>query len=166
MKKQVQTKEQLIAELAELRQRIAELEAAEAKRMRAEEALKGQREELQTILDSIPAMVFYKDQKNRVVGVNDAYARFIGLAKQDIVGTSAFDLTPNRELAEAYWRDDQEVMESGTPKRNIIEPLVTDETRWFQTDKIPRRDKDGHVIGVIGFSTEITERKRAEEALR
>ncbi|MEA1958243.1 MAG: PAS domain S-box protein, partial [Chloroflexota bacterium] len=60
-----------------------------------------------------------------------------------------------------------EVIESGEPKMNIEEPLVLpDGTRWLKTDKLPIKDENGDVTGIIGFSVDITERKRAEEALR
>jgi PAS domain S-box-containing protein len=58
------------------------------------------------------------------------------------------------------------VIASGIPKRNIIEPLITDQTRWVQTDKIPYRDDEGNIQGIIGFSIEITSRVQAEKALR
>jgi signal transduction histidine kinase len=79
-------------------------------------------------------------------------------------GKSVFEIFPSQ--ANDYWKDDQEVMRRGIPKRNIIEPLKTPEgVRWVQTDKIPYRDNQGNIIGIIGFSVDITERKRAEEAL-
>jgi hypothetical protein len=63
-----------------------------------------------------------------------------------------------------YWEDDKEVITSGKPKLGIIEPIDTATgTRWVQTDKIPYRDKEGRIIGIIGFAVDITERKQAEE---
>ncbi len=134
-------------------------------RKRAEEALRRQQEEQEIILDSAPALIFYKDRENRLVRVNRALADSVGMTKADLEGTSLFDLYP--DLAEDYWRDDREVMASGLPKTNIIEPLQTPEgTRWLRTDKIPYVDEHGDIIGVIGFSLDITDRKRAEEQLR
>jgi PAS domain S-box-containing protein len=124
-----------------------------------------QREEQQIILDSVPAMVFYKDRDNRFIRVNKALADLTGKSKEEIEGTSAFETYS--EHAEEYWRDDKEVMASGRPKTHIIEPLETPQgTRWVETDKIPYRDADGNVIGIIGFAIDITERKQAEDALR
>ncbi|MBD3170546.1 MAG: PAS domain S-box protein [candidate division Zixibacteria bacterium] len=123
-------------------------------------------EELQIIFDSVPAMIFYKDRENRLVRVNQLYCRTLGLDKDAIEGKSAFELTPNRELAETYWKDDKEIIETGVPKLNIVEPLITDESRWFRTYKIPYRDKNGEIIGIIGFSIDITDTVKAEKALR
>jgi diguanylate cyclase (GGDEF)-like protein/PAS domain S-box-containing protein len=123
------------------------------------------RAEYETILDSVPALIFYKDQENRMVRVNKAFAEAMGLPKDQIEGKGCSELWPDQ--AEQYWNDDLEVMKSGRPKRGIIEPLVTlDGTRWIQTDKIPFRDEAGRLTGVIGFAIDITERRRAEESVR
>lgn len=71
----------------------------------------------------------------------------------------------DKNLADQYWQDDLEVIQTGLPKRNIVEPLLNDPDRWFITDKVPYKTIDGEIIGVIGFSIEITERKHAEDAL-
>jgi PAS domain S-box-containing protein len=135
-------------------------------RTQAELALARQREELQLILDSAPALIFYKDRENHFLRVNRAFAESMGMPKEQLEGRSLFDLYP-REQAEAFWRDDQEVLASGRAKTGIVEPMQTPAgERWVQTGKVPCRDAQGNLIGVIGFALDITERKRAEEALR
>jgi PAS domain S-box-containing protein len=134
-------------------------------RKQAEEALRMKQEELQIILDSVPAPIFYKDKENRFIRTNQALAEVLGLPKRELDGKSLFDLFPDQ--AEDFWRDDQEVMRRGKPKRHIVEPLETPAgVRWFRTDKIPYHDDQGNIIGIIGFAVDITERKQAEEALR
>jgi len=135
-------------------------------RKRAEEALQRQEEELQVIFDSVPASILYKDKENRFIRVNRTCAELLGRPIEQIEGKSCFEIFPP-DQAEAYWRDDKEIITSGHPKRNIIEPVETPKgTRLVQTDKIPYRNEKGNVIGVIGFAIDITERKKAEEALR
>ena len=126
--------------------------------------LQKQREELQIIIDSSPIMIFYKDSENKFIRVNKALAVATGLPKEAIEGKTGFEIYPNRPTS--YWEDDKDVIASGKPKINIIEPLAAATgTKWIQTDKIPYRDKEGQIIGIIGFAVDITERKQAEEAL-
>lgn len=132
-------------------------------RKRSNEELQRQREELQTIFDSVPAMVFYKDRENRMLKVNSAFAKVMGVSKEEIEGKTCFELW-SAEQAKKYFCDDEEVISSGLPKLDIIERLETAKgVRWVCTQKIPYRDKDGNVIGVLGFATDISERKQAEE---
>ncbi len=149
-------------ELARTNEKL-DLELAEHKK--TGEALNQQQEEQQIILDSVPAMIFYKDKGDRFIRVNEALAKAFNLSKEEIIGRTAAELSPNQE--KDYWEDDKQVMVSGQPKRNIIEPVATSEgTRWVQTDKIPYKDKKRNIIGIIGFSIDITERKQLEEQFR
>jgi PAS domain S-box-containing protein len=126
--------------------------------------LQKNREELEIIVDSSPAMIFYKDNKDMFIRVNKKLAETTGLSKEAMEGKTLFQIYPNH--TKNYYEDDKEVIASGKPKLGIIEPIeAATGTRWVQTDKIPYRDKDGHLIGVIGFAIDITERKLAEEAL-
>lgn len=137
-----------------------------AKKQAEEEARKSQ-EEQHIILDSVRAAIFYKDKENRFIRVNKELCRQMGKSKEELEGISVFDLFP-REHAEAYWKDDKEVIESGQPKLGIIEQAnFPSGLRWMQTDKIPYRDPEGNILGVIGFATDITDllsaRKKLEE---
>jgi len=134
-------------------------------RKRSVEALRAQREELETILDSVPAYIFYKDLEGRYVRVNRAFAEALGIPQSQWLGCKA--TTVLGESGAEYEADDHEVMVSGMPKRGILEVFETSHgTLWALTDKIPYLDKDGNVVGVIGLSVDITDRMNAEEALR
>ena len=127
--------------------------------------LQKNREELQTILDTAPTMIFYKDRENKFIRVNKALAKETGLPRQEVEGKTGFEIYPAQ--ATTYWEDDKEIIASGKPKTGIIETMETATgTKWLQTDKIPYRDREGLIIGIIGFSVDITDRRRAEEALR
>jgi len=119
----------------------------------------------QLVLDSIPAMVFIKDAKSRIVSINKTFEEITGLKEAGIIGKNLFELNDKQDILEKYWRDDLEVIETGVAKRNIIEPLFTNPNRWFITDKVPFMADNGKTNGIIGFSMDITERKHAEEAL-
>lgn len=135
-------------------------------RKEIEEVFARQSAQLETIFDSVPAMIFYKDKKNRLLRVNRSFADTMGVPKQELESKSLFDLYP-KEQAQAYWRDDLEVISSGKPKINIIESMETKKGNvWLETNKIPHRDLHGNIIGVIGFAIDITARKESEAIIK
>jgi len=133
---------------------------------RLEEILEKERAELKLIIDSSPIIVFYKDKDGRFIRVNKLFAEALKMPEEDFVGKTVFDLY-SPKIAQGMTDDDQEVLQSGRSKLNIIEQYESASgTRWARTDKIPIFDKDGSTIGLIGFAQDITERKQAEEKLR
>ena len=136
------------------------------KRKRAEETLQKITHELGVLLSTVPAMFFWIDKEGNFIRVNKAFAAALHRSPDEVKGKSLFDLYPE-DMARKYHNDNLEVMKSGTTKRYIEEPVETPAgVMWVSTDKTPYRDEKGNVIGIIGFSVEITKRKRAEEALR
>jgi PAS domain S-box-containing protein len=153
-------------DLFELKEQLEQLVIGRTQELQAtQKELQKQREEQQIIIDSVPAWIFYKDMENRFMRVNQAFANVMGMTKDSLEGKALIDLYP-KEQADAYWNDDKKVIDSGQPRRNIIEPVITSEkTLWVQTDKIPYRSADGNIIGIIGFTIDITELKNAQDAL-
>lgn len=97
----------------------------------------------QTILDSIPALVYVKDLENRIVSVNRAFEETTKLTNEFVQGRSLSELTSDQELAIDFWKDDLEVIKSDIPLRKLIKPLFNDPNRKFITDKIPYKTYDG-----------------------
>ena len=134
----------------------------------AEDALFESEEKLRLVLDSIPQRVFWKDRQGTFLGANAAFNRDLGLADpREIVGKTDLDLG-NDDAAAAYRADDQRVMETGQPILAYEEPSVRPDRSdgWLRTSKLPLRDRSGAVVGILGTFEDITESKRAEEALR
>jgi len=131
-----------------------------------EAKLQQQQIEQQVLLDLIPAMVWYKDSQNRILRANRRAAESINKTVAEVEGRSTYDLYP--EEAEQYHQDDLAVIASGQPKLGIVElyEISPGHKRWVQTDKVPYRDAQGNVIGVLVFAQDITEHRQAEEALR
>jgi PAS domain S-box-containing protein len=135
-------------------------------RRQAENALAGQRKEQEVILDSVPALIFYKDKENNFIRTNKAFEEAMGLAKDKLESKSLFDIFP-KDIAEAYWNDDKEVIASRKAKYGIVETMPTPEgMRIVETDKVPYFDESGNVIGLIGFALDVTDRKKVELELR
>jgi two-component system phosphate regulon sensor histidine kinase PhoR len=123
--------------------------------------------ELSLIMDSVPAMIWYKDADNCIVRCNQAAARSKGLHVGEVEGRLASELFPP-EKAARYHQEDLEIMASGEPKHGIVEQILTPagDLRWVETDKFPLRDERGAITGVIVFSMDVTDRVRAEQVLR
>lgn len=118
--------------------------------------------QLETILDHIPGLVFYKDTKNNFIRVNKYVAEAHRLPKNELEGKNLMNLY-SKEDAEKYHKDDLEVINTGIAKLNIIEPWETPSgLTWVNTSKIPVINEAGKIIGIIGISFDITELKKAE----
>ena len=136
-------------------------------RKRAEEKLRSQTEELQMILDTMPATIWFKDTDNNFLRVNKATCEIMGMTASQIEGRHAREVFPEW-LAEKYYQDDLEVINSGVPKMGIKEQLANaaGELRWVNTDKIPWYDSQGKLAGVLAFAVDITDQIQATKALQ
>ncbi len=135
---------------------------------RAEEAQRASLQIIEGIINAIPVRVFWKDKDLVYLGCNAAFARDAGFDDpKDIIGKDDYQMGW-RDQAELYRSDDRQVIESGCSKLLIEEPQTTPEgkTITLLTSKMPLRDAKGEINGVLGTYLDITERKRAEEALR
>lgn len=145
---------------------ITERKQAEQKLKESEKRYKKISDDLDIILDGVPGLIFYKDTENNFIRVNKYVADAHNMTKEELAGKSCFDIYLH-DQAQTYWDDDLEVIKSGKPKLFIEEPWDTDKgRRWVSTSKIPFVDEKGEIIGIIGFSIDITERKKAEEKLK
>jgi PAS domain S-box-containing protein len=141
--------------LARLNDAYGELEGTVEERTRA----------LRAILDNVPFLLWLKDADGRFIIVNRAFAEACGQpAPEALVGLNDLDIWPE-DLARAYMADDQEVIAGGQEK-NTEEPVEIDGQRqWIETFKKPVIDRDGEVIGTVGFARNITARREMEARL-
>ncbi len=138
------------------------------KRKQAEEEVIYERHLLHSLLDSIPDSVYYKDEHGHFIRISKALAARLGLTDPaQALGKTDFDFF-TEEHARPAFEDEQEVMRSGRPVLGKVEKETwTDgRERWVLTTKMPLRDPDGTIVGTYGLSRDITDWKRAEEALR
>lgn len=120
---------------------------------------------LEGLLEALPNPVFVKDEQHRWVLLNDAYCRFMGYERSQLIGRSDPDFFPKAE-ADVFWRQDDLVLSSGRDDEN--EEHFTDAAgnlHVIVTRKTLHVDPDGRRF-LVGVITDITERKQMEEALR
>ena len=138
-------------------------------RMRAEEELQNERNLLRTVIDNLPDLFHFKDAKGRYLVNNRAHLRSIGMKNQeDTLGKTTFDFHP-LDLAKQYNADDMKIINTGEPlidREELVFRHEMNELRWHLTSKIPLKDNQGKVTGIIGITRDITERKMAEEELQ
>ena len=138
-------------------------------RKRVEEELQRSEQMLKIVLDNFPGVVYWKDRDSVYLGANRESARIAGLANSsEYQGKTDFDMPWGSNEAEAYRADDRQVIESGQARLHMIESQhrAGGDTGWLDTSKVPLLDAEGKMIGVLGISTDITERKHAEDELR
>jgi sigma-B regulation protein RsbU (phosphoserine phosphatase) len=134
----------------------------------AEAKLVEERNLLRTIIDHLPARVYVKDRSSRYLLNNRAHLAMLGLERQEqATGHSILDFFPNARGRQAV-SDDQQVLSSGEP---ILNQEKSDfglggNLHWALTTKVPLRDINDQLIGLVGISHDITRRKLAEEELQ
>ena len=133
-------------------------------RKQAEEMLEKERNLLRTLIDNLPDRIFAMDTQGRKTLSNTADWRASGgETMEDVLGKTDFDTYPP-ELAQEFWALDKAVLDSGEPVINYEEPGLDSEGKpvWVLSTKVPLRDNEGKVAGLVGIGRDITDLKRAE----
>jgi len=133
-----------------------------------EKALARERNLLRVLVDTLPDVIFLKDTNSAFVFGNLGCARQLKAETPEaIIGRTDFDFMP-QELAERWYTEEQEIIRTGQPVLNS-EICVEDESgrlrKWLSSTKLPWRDDNGNIVGIVGLNYNITERKKAEKRL-
>ena len=131
----------------------------------AEAALRESEGRLSAILSNMPAMVYVVDKENRFRFINRRWESVFGLNVSDASGRSIYDFFP-RDVADQFAANNRAVLDSGKPHESEEIVPQGDGDHTYISVKVPLFDPDGHAFAICGISTDITDRKRAEEALR
>jgi PAS domain S-box-containing protein len=135
-------------------------------RKKAEETLRKSEITLRTLKNSIPDLVWLKDQNGVYLQCNRAFERFFGAKEPELIGKTDYDFV-DKELADLFIDNDRKAMAADGPRIN--EEWLTfaegGHHGLYETIKTPMRDDAGNLIGVLGIAREVTERKRIEEEL-
>ena len=137
-------------------------------RKKTEQDLLNERLLLRTVIDNIPDSIYCKDLAGRKTLANRTELRFSGAkTEEEILGKTDYDLYP-KELADGFFADDQVVLQTGQPVINREEFVIdsTGQKNWLLTSKIPLKDENGNLSGLIGIGRDISKRRQAEQDLR
>lgn len=137
-------------------------------RIQAERQAQESQQFLQLLIDNIPQLIFWKDRDSVFQGCNAIAVRRWGLASSaDLIGKTDYDFSCEPEEAAWYQECDRRVMDAGQPELHLIETQqqADGSQAWLDTCKIPLRDSDDNVVGILVAIKDITDRKRAETEL-
>ncbi|AVH72646.1 trifunctional serine/threonine-protein kinase/ATP-binding protein/sensor histidine kinase [Nostoc sp. 'Lobaria pulmonaria (5183) cyanobiont'] len=130
----------------------------------------GQTEQfLRLIIENIPQSVFWKDCNSVYLGCNHKFTQTWGLGvPENVIGKTDYDLPWTREQSDFFVARDRRIMEFGEPELNIIETVqqVDGKQKWSNTNKIPLKDKEKNIFGILNTSEDITERQQAQHLLQ
>lgn len=166
--------EQSVVKLICTSRNITERRIAENEREQLLAEARQSEELLRTVINSTPDWIFIKDLGHRYLLVNQSFADAMHQTPQFFVGRTDIEAGFSEELVKGnpqkgirgFWEDDKEVIKSGKSRFAEEEPNVIDgKTQYFSTVKVPLRDSDGYIWGVLGFAHNITDRKMVEEHL-
>jgi PAS domain S-box-containing protein len=134
-------------------------------RKSAEEALRIESELWHALMDTIPDTIYFKDINSRFTRINIAQAEVLGVKRvEDALGKTDDDFFVEEHAIEAG-KDEWEVISEGKKILGKLERVISKsgKLRWFTTSKVPLRDKNGKIIGLVGSSRDITDLKQAED---
>lgn len=121
---------------------------------------------LNSLIEALPDVVYFKDTKRRHLLVNKTYEEFFGLNRQDVIGKTVEELIPLNQTAPSR-KSDEEVMKS---KESLFEEQSwvnsKGDNRIFETRKFPILDDQRNIIAIGGISRDITERNRSDEQIK
>jgi methyl-accepting chemotaxis protein len=166
-----QQSEEMRAQEEEMRQNMEEMQATQETMERQASELKQIQVNLElekamfhVLMDLLPDRITYKDTESRITRVNKAKAQRMNMSADDFLGKTDFDFF-NKEHAEKTMRDEKAMLESGKAMMNVEERIVfsaTNEVGYVSSSRIPFRNQQNKVVGMVIHTRDITQLKNAE----
>lgn len=159
------SRDQLLAELESLRKKLFELESIKKEQEHIESDLQNSKKVLEMIINNIPSQVFWKNSELLYLGCNQAFAEVTGMdSPSEVIGKTDHDFHRDSAHADSYREWDKKIMDSGEAVLDIEELYHNSDGSegTVITSKVPLRDKEGKVFGILGICTDISQRKKME----
>lgn len=134
----------------------------------AHKKLQEQKDFLELLINHIPNQIFWKDNNLVYQGSNKVFSEIVGAkSPQDVIGKTDYDFDRDNSFAELYRRWDTRILESGKPELNIEEKYFNAQGKegYLLTSKIPIKNSDDEILGVLGICIDVTESKLAQKTL-
>ncbi|UCH14903.1 MAG: PAS domain S-box protein, partial [Bacteroidales bacterium] len=134
---------------------------------KARDSIFDERNQLRTLIDNMPDVIYIKDSQSRFIAGNKKVAAVMGTSLKNLIGKTDFDFY-TYELASRFYNDEQTIIKTGHPKINYEEPGLDEKGNRIvvSTTKIPLKNKNGEVVGIVGIGRDITRLKNVEKELR
>jgi PAS domain S-box-containing protein len=123
---------------------------------------------LRTLIDNMPDFIYIKDNESRFITVNQRMLSTMHSDNMDdIIGKTDLDLAPSKEAAQEYYNDELRILKTGKPLINKEEIGFDEQGREkvVSTTKVPFKDVDGRIAGIVGIGRDITKQKNTEKKL-
>lgn len=146
----------------------SETKRAEMEKIEAQEKLTRERYLLRTLIDNLPDSIYVKDNQSRFILTNRAQLNLIGAeSEEEAIGKTITQYIDEKAAAEVL-KNDTRLFNTGEALINEEEYIITHdgEKRWLLTTRVPLQEDDNNVIGLVGISRDITDRKKIEQSLR
>lgn len=131
------------------------------------ESLNTEKGLLRSLMDNFPHTIYFKDRNSRFIRINEAQAKMLGLKDPDeAIGKTDFDFFAPQHAQEAF-DDEQRILSSGEQIIGKTERIRTANGNfiWVSATKVPVRNQDGEITGLVGISMDVTEKYLAEQKL-
>jgi len=163
---QAMFQQELIQELASLRQRIAELEQAESKCKQAADGQRKSEENLKVITDNMSDMIRLTDQQGNILYVSPSHFTILGYKPEDVVGKLTFDFVHPEDMENVFTVFSELIAKTQPARIECRAKHANGHYVWLDTVGDFVRNDKGEVTAVVMTSRDITERKRLEEELK
>ncbi|MCD6191445.1 MAG: EAL domain-containing protein [Sulfurimonas sp.] len=147
---------------------VVQISVDTTQKRKLQRAMTNQYKLLQNIVNTVPIRIFWKDYDGKYLGANNLFLEDAKLkSEDDIIGKDDFEMVWGETEGQLYRDDDLEVMNTDTPKLHFEELQTNDEgnTTVLSTSKVPLKDVEGRIIGLLGTYEDITNRRNMENKI-